>query len=185
MVPLDVSRQIRGPVEFTDDVPADVRALFADVPAGDPWFITTDPDAARAHATSTDADILKVPSLEDPVFQAVQVMHAARTRGEWERSMTHTSLIPFLKEETQELAEAIEQHASDQHLKKELSDVLLQVLFHAEIAQERGAFDFGDVAQAFVQKMQSRAPYLFDGSTGLVDVATQDRLWAEGKARER
>ena len=69
-------------------------------------------------------------------------------------------------------------------MKHELADVLLQVLFHAEIADERGAFDFGDVAAAFVAKMRSRAPYLFDGSTGLVDQATQDRLWAEGKARE-
>ena len=70
-------------------------------------------------------------------------------------------------------------------LKSELSDLLLQILFHAELASERGAFDFSDVADAFVQKMRRRAPYLFDGSTGPVDKATQDRLWEEGKAREK
>lgn len=117
--------------------------------------------------------------------EAIRVMHAARTRGEWERSMTHEKLLPFLAEEAAEVAEAVTMDAPDVELKKELSDLLLQVLFHAEIASERGAFDFDDVAAAFVSKMRSRAPYLFDGSVGPVDTATQDRLWAEGKARER
>lgn len=180
MVPVDIAARIRGPVTFTEEVPREVRALFADTQPGEPWCITTDPEHARGAA-----EVIRVPSLDDPVHQAVTVMHAARTRGEWERSMTHESLLPYLREETAELAEAIEQGAGEGELKKELSDVLLQVLFHAEIAAERGAFDFGEVAGAFVDKLKARAPYLFDGSTGLVDAATQDRLWAEGKARER
>ena len=112
-------------------------------------------------------------------------MHAARRRGEWEQAMTHDSLLPFLREEAEEVAQAIEHKLPIDDLKSELSDLLLQILFHAEIAQETGAFDFGDVADAFVQKMRRRAPYLFDGSTGPVDKATQDRLWEEGKAAEK
>lgn len=122
---------------------------------------------------------------QNNIQEAIRVMHEARTRGEWEQQMTHESLIPFLEEETQEVIEAIRTNAPDEELKKELADLLLQVLFHAEIAAERGAFDFEDVAGAFVEKMRSRAPYLFDGSDGPVDKATQDRLWAEGKKRER
>ena len=180
MIPAQIINQIRGPVTYTEDVPAHGRTLQSTDTAGEPWLITTDESAAPA-----DAEIIRVPSLEDPVYQATRVMHAARTRGEWEQAMTHTSLLPYLREEAAELAEAIEQQASEEELLKELADVLLQVLFHSEIASERGAFSFPDVAGAFVSKMRSRAPYIFDGSSGPVDIETQDRLWAEGKAREK
>lgn len=182
MVPLSVARRVAGPVRYTDEVPAQARLLI-DAPGGEPWLVTT--NEALVAGLDDVTEVIRVPSLHDPVHQAVEVMHAARTRGEWEQSMTHELLLPYLREETAELAEAIEDGASEQELKKELCDVLLQVLFHAEIARERGAFSFADVAEAFVAKMRSRAPYLFDGSTGIVDKPTQDRLWAEGKARER
>ena len=74
--------------------------------------------------------------------------------------------------------------AEDQ-LKLELSDLLLQVLFHAQVAQNRGSFNIYDVAQAFVDKMRSRQPYLFDGSVGVVPVDEQKRLWQEGKEQEK
>lgn len=171
MVPAHIARLIEGPVEYTPEVPEHARAWPHE--EGAAWVLTT-----------LDRPGIRVPSLDDPVHQARTVMRAARARGEWERSMTHASLVPYLREENSELIDAIENPTSDTELKKELSDVLLQVLFHSEIAAERGAFDFGDVAAAFVDKMRSRAPYFFDGSTGPVDKATQDRLWAEGKARE-
>ena len=112
-------------------------------------------------------------------------MRAARSRGEWEMAQTHETLITYLEQETNELIEAIRNQHPDEALKKELSDLLLQILFHAEIASRRGAFAFPDVAQAFVDKMKNRAPYLFDGSTGTVPVDKQDRLWAEGKRKEK
>lgn len=171
MIPVALTRRIAGPVQYTPEVPECARAWRHE--DGAEWVVTT-----------LDRPGIRVPSLDDPVRQAVSVMHAARTRGEWERSMTHESLVAYLQEESIELSDAIVNRHPDSELKKELSDVLLQVLFHAEIAAERGAFTFDDVAAAFVAKMRSRAPYLFDGSTGPVDVATQDRLWAEGKARE-
>lgn len=183
MIPLNLAGQIRGRVEFSPEVPVSVRWAL-DVADGDGhWIITTDPKFAE-RVLDDDHVLVKVPSLDDPVAEAVRTMHEARRRGEWEQEMTHESLLPYLREEAEEVAEAIRTNAPDAELQKELSDLLLQVLFHAEIADERGAFGFGDVAGAFVAKMRVRAPYLFDGSDGLVDKATQDRLWAEGKASE-
>ena len=183
MIPLHLAGQIRGRVEFSPEVPVSVRRAL-DVADGDGhWIITTDPNFAE-RVLDDDHVLVKVPSLDDPVAEAVRTMHEARRRGEWEQEMTHESLLPYLEEEAEEVAEAIRTNAPDSELQKELSDLLLQVLFHAEIADERGAFGFGDVAGAFVAKMRVRAPYLFDGSDGLVDKATQDRLWAEGKASE-
>lgn len=191
MVPLAVAGRIRGPVTFTDDVPAPVRALFAQVPQDSwdgGWLVTCDMTLVDALSTHHD-EVILAPSLDDPVRQAVSAMHQARQRGEWERSMTHASLVPYLLEEAGEVAEVIgsngDAELDNDELKNELADIFLQVLFHAELAKERGAFGFEEVVLAFVDKLKSRAPYLFDGSTGMVDVATQDRLWAEGKARER
>jgi len=184
MIPLNLAGQIRGRVEFSPEVPVSVRWAL-DVADGDGhWIVTTDPKFAERLLDDDSTTLIKVPSLEDPVLQAVETMREARRRGEWEQEMTHESLLPFLAEEAGEVAEAIRAKAPDAELKNELSDVLLQVLFHAEIADERGAFGFGDVAGAFVDKMRRRAPYLFDGSDGPVDKATQDRLWVEGKASE-
>jgi len=178
--------RISGDVAFTPEVPVDVRWVLNVEGGTDRWLISTDPDDPEVLRWQEEgAETVRVDSLDDPVFQATRTMHAARRRGEWEQAMTHESLLPFLREEAEEVAQAIEHQLPIDDLKSELSDLLLQILFHAEIAQETGAFDFGDVADAFVQKMRRRAPYLFDGSTGPVDKATQDRLWEEGKAAER
>ena len=131
----------------------------------------------------------------DEIEDAVALMARALRQGEWEQEMTHQSLLPYLRQETEELAEvvsAMEKLADsdtpkwmEQELCKELADVLLQVLFHAEIANRRGSFDIGHVAGAFVVKLQSRAPYLFESVERVVPKNEQDRLWAEGKERER
>ena len=180
MLPLGV--EITGTVAFTSEVPISVRWTLEAGQGSGNWLLTTDqsdPEAARRIADGEE--VIEVPSLADPVFNARETMRVARRRGEWEAAMTHESLLPYLREEVDEFAAAVGA-ADPEELKGELSDILLQVLFHAEIAP---GFDFGDVAQAFVDKMRSRAPYLFDGSTGIVALEEQDRLWAEGKARER
>jgi len=178
--------RISGDVAFTPEVPVDVRWALNVEGGTDRWLISTDPDDPEVLRWQEEgAATERVASLDDPVFEATRTMHAARRRGEWEQAMTHESLLPFLREEAEEVAQAIEHNLPIDDLKSELSDLLLQILFHAEIASESGAFDFGDVADAFVQKMRRRAPYLFDGSTGPVDKATQDRLWEEGKAAEK
>ncbi len=131
-------------------------------------------------------------SVMDEVEDAVALMTRAMRQGEWEQSQTHHSLLPYLREETEELAEVIDQVGpgedesgiDQQELCTELSDILLQVLFHAEIANRRGAFDIGHVAGAFVAKMRSRAPYLFEEVERPVSRDEQDRLWAEGRVAE-
>lgn len=189
MIPLAAATSLAGPLTYTDEVPVSVRWNLSDIvtaESGSGTLVTTDPaDPAVTQRIAAGERVIEAPSLADPLFQAQSVMRAARTRGEWERAQTHETLIEYLEQESQELIDAIRNHHPDDSLKKELSDLLLQVLFHAEIASRRGAFTFPDVAQAFVDKMRNRAPYLFDGSTGTVPVDEQDRLWAEGKKRER
>lgn len=138
-------------------------------------------------------------SVMDEMEDAVALMARALRQGEWEQAMTHGTLMEFLRQETAELGsvvEAVEEHAAknedgkapqwlEQELCQELSDILLQVLFHAEIANRRGAFDIGHVSGAFVAKMRSRAPYLFEQVERDVPRTEQDRLWAEGKRKER
>ena len=165
-------------VEVDETVGVDFPSWGITVAPGSPWFVTADPSAARTRTgVLIDARLTHV-------ADAIGVMRRACEQGEWEQSQTHHSLIPYLREETEEFIEAVEQGAPEQELIRELGDVLLQVLFHAEIAARRGAWDFGDVAASFVAKMRSRSPYLFNGHRGLVTVEEAERLWAEGKARE-
>lgn len=124
------------------------------------------------------------------IEEAILVMARALRQGEWEQSQSHQSLLAYLREEVEELAQSIETWqagdlTSEKRLCDELSDILLQVLFHAEIANRRGAFDIGHVAASFVHKMRTRAPYLFEESERPVGVDEQNRLWEEGKRREQ
>lgn len=135
-----------------------------------------------------DGVCINTPIQGAELIQAQQVMRRALDIGEWERSMTHSSLLPYLREEVAEFAEAVEKweaEGDEEQLLAELSDVFLQVLFHAELACRRGAFDLDNVAAAFVSKMRSRAPYLFEEGDRIVPIAEQERLWQEGKAREK
>lgn len=186
-------------LEVTPDIPAAARDHYHQL-AALPAPSLSQP-VARLVITSDDADprltepaktaekiveetatrIFRVPSRDDPAWQAQNIMRRALTVGEWEREQTHETLLPYLQEETTELAEAITTQADDAELMAELGDVLLQVLFHAEIAARRGAFDFGDVVGSFIGKMRRRSPYLFDGTTSVVPQSEQKRLWELGK----
>jgi len=112
------------------------------------------------------------PSLED----TLALMRDLRARCDWDAAQTHESLRPYLLEEAYEVDDAI-RAGDDRMLKEELGDLLLQVLFHSVVAEERGAFDMHDVAGAFIQKMKSRHPHLYgDG----------ERVpWEQQKARKR
>jgi MazG family protein len=111
-------------------------------------------------------------TLED----TLALMRDLRARCEWDAAQTHESLRPYLVEETAELDEAI-RLAEDPLVREELGDVLLQVLFHSVIAEERGAFDMGDVAGGLIAKMRARHPHLYGGG---------DREpWERMKARKR
>ena len=91
---------------------------------------------------------------------ALAIMRDLRTRDAWDRAQTHDSLRPYLNEEAHELDDAI-RDGDDAAIRSELGDVLLQVLFHAIIAEERGAFAIEDVAGSLVQKMTVRHPWLY------------------------
>jgi len=80
----------------------------------------------------------------------------------WDREQTHRSLVPYLLEEAHELAEAIEA-GDDAAMREELGDVLLQVVFHARLAEQRGGFSFADVAGALADKLVARHPHVFTG----------------------
>ena len=182
-------------LEVTPDIPAAARDHYHQL-AALPAPSLSQP-VARLVITSDDADprlmepaktaeetttrIFRAPSRDDPTWQAQNIMRRALTVGEWEREQTHETLLPYLREETTELAEAITTRADDAELMAELGDVLLQVLFHAEIAARRGAFDFDDVVGSFIGKMRRRSPYLFDGTTSVVPQSEQKRLWELGK----
>jgi MazG family protein len=95
-------------------------------------------------------------SLDD----TLTLMRDLRARCEWDASQTHESLRPYLIEEAHELDDAI-RLGDDSLMREELGDVLLQVLFHSVIAEERGRFSFSDVARGLITKMQGRHPHLY------------------------
>jgi ATP diphosphatase len=93
--------------------------------------------------------------------ETLELMKDLRRRCEWDAAQTHESLRPYLIEEAYEVDDAI-RSGNDRALREELGDLLLQVLFHSVVAEERGAFDFGDVAEGFLHKMKSRHPHLYE-----------------------
>jgi MazG family protein len=96
------------------------------------------------------------PTLED----TLALMRDLRRRCEWDAAQTHESLRPYLIEEAHEVDEAL-RAGDDARLREELGDLLLQILFHSVVAEERGAFDFHDVAGSFITKMKARHPHLY------------------------
>ena len=112
------------------------------------------------------------PTLQD----TLELMRDLRARCDWDRAQTHESLRPYLIEEAHEVDEAL-MAGDDARLREELGDLWLQILFHAVIAEERGAFTLGDVAQSFVTKMKGRHPHLYgDGAR---------EPWERMKAKKR
>jgi MazG family protein len=112
------------------------------------------------------------PTLED----TLSLMRDLRRRCEWDAAQTHESLRPYLIEEAYEVDDAI-RAGNDRLLREELGDLLLQVLFHSVVAEERGAFDFHDVAETFVTKMKGRHPHLYGDGVR--------QPWEKMKARKR
>jgi XTP/dITP diphosphohydrolase len=118
------------------------------------------------------------------LVDAVDIMDRLRTSGPWESAQTHESLRRYLLEETYELFDAVATGNPDE-IRDELGDVLLQVLFHARIAQEapdRG-FTVDDVSDALVRKLVNRVPAVLAGEP----ISLEDQLaqWEHRKALER
>lgn len=122
--------------------------------------------------------------------ELLRVIAALREHCPWMGALTHGSLVEYLLEEAYEVAETIETGADEAELKGELGDVLLQVVLHARLAEERGTFDFGDVARGITDKMIRRNPHVFrpDGSLQDVFPATVEEIvlkWDAVKKAER
>jgi MazG family protein len=109
-----------------------------------------------------------------------------RLRGEggcpWDREQTRASLKPYLLEETYEALEALDEGRTD-HIVEELGDVLFQVVFHCQIAEERGEFTMAGVLQAVLRKMTSRHPHVF-ANAQVVDARQALSQWERIKRRE-
>ena len=97
------------------------------------------------------------------LHETVELMKDLRRRCEWDAAQTHESLRPYLLEEAYEVDDAI-RAGNDKLLREELGDLLLQVLFHSVMAEERGVFAFSDVAEGLVTKMKGRHPHLYGDS---------------------
>ena len=119
---------------------------------------------------------------ERPLDRLLAIMRRLRDpeRGcEWDVAQTFATIAPYTIEEAYEVADAIAR-GDLAELKDELGDLLLQVVFHARIAEERGAFAFEDVATAIADKLERRHPHIFsDAETG------GHHLWEQIKADER
>ncbi len=111
-------------------------------------------------------------------------MDKLRTAGPWESEQTHDSLRRYLLEETYELFDAVRSGDADE-LREELGDVLLQVLFHARIAEDAPQHPFGidDVADSLVRKLVNRVPAVLAGQP--ISLDEQLAQWEERKAQEK
>ncbi|MEO6991952.1 MAG: nucleoside triphosphate pyrophosphohydrolase [Candidatus Baltobacteraceae bacterium] len=112
----------------------------------------------------------------------VEVMARLRRSCPWDREQTHRSLLPYLIEETYEVVDAVE-NANDNELLEELGDLLLQIVFHAQLATERGKFSIADVVDALANKMIRRHPHVF-GDRTVANVAEVWANWEQLKSEE-
>lgn len=100
---------------------------------------------------------------------------------EWDRAQNFATIAPYTIEEAYEVSDAIAR-GDMAELREELGDLLLQVVFHARMAEEAGHFDFSSVADAISTKMEKRHPHIFGGGTPETD---RERRWEALKAQER
>jgi XTP/dITP diphosphohydrolase len=121
----------------------------------------------------------------EPLLDFLADMRRLRRDCAWKREQTHRSLARYLQEESAETVEAIDAGDAD-HLCEELGDLLLQVYFHAVIAEESGEFTIDDVARGISQKMHRRNPHVFGPDSPVALSATEvDRQWQQIKQSEK
>jgi XTP/dITP diphosphohydrolase len=192
MVPIEAVELLGGDVQYTEEMPVRVPwSLPSARPAftGDdaPVLLSSDRDhpAVRARLAAGDR-LIAVPEPQpgERLVDAVAIMDKLRTAGPWEGEQTHDSLRRYLLEETYELFDAVRGGNADE-LREELGDVLLQVLFHARIAEEalHQPFTIDDVADTLVRKLGNRVPAVLAGEP----ISLEDQLaqWEERKALEK
>jgi ATP diphosphatase len=133
---------------------------------------TSDPTAAFAPSRDIDRLLAIMAALRTP-----------KTGCPWDLEQNFSTIAPYTLEEAYEVADAIARNDLAD-LKDELGDLLLQVVFHARMAQEQGAFDFGDVVEAITAKLIRRHPHVF-GDAGSQTAQAVEGLWERIKAEEK
>ena len=181
------------------DVPSLARDLVTAAATGTAvWIGSADGDPGLNEAVATEVSRLPEPpdvevlvgSYDLPgarLLDVVAVMDRLRSPGgcPWDAQQTHESLVPYLLEEAHEAIEALESGDTD-HMREELGDLLLQIAFHARVAEEHPSapFDIDDVAGGLVEKLVRRHPHVFAD----VDAQTPDAVeanWETIKAAEK
>jgi len=196
LVPVDAIALLTGDVQYTEEMPIKVpwslpsaRPCFSGAPDEDAAEVLLSSDAGHPVVAARIAAGERVVRAPEPqsgerLVDAVALMDKLRTAGPWESQQTHDSLRRYLLEETYELFDAV--HGGDLgELRDELGDVLLQVLFHARIAEDAPAnsFDIDDVADALVRKLGNRVPAVLAGES--ISLEEQLAQWEQRKALEK
>ena len=150
-------------------------------------LLSSDPDHPAVQARVAAGErVITAPTGApgERIVDAVAMMDRLRTAGPWESEQTHDSLRRYLLEETYELFDAVRSGNANE-LRDELGDVLLQVLFHARIAEDApvNAFSIDDVADALVRKLGNRVPAVLAGES--ISLEEQLAQWEERKALEK
>jgi MazG family protein len=133
----------------------------------------------------TDAEMIECREPGRQIERLRAIMHRLRAPGgcPWDAEQTHGSLVTNLIEEAYETVDAI-QRCDMEHLEEELGDLLLQVVFHSELAEEAQRFNLDDVARGISEKLVRRHPHVFgDSSAGTPDAVLQQ--WDEIKRGEK
>ena len=120
------------------------------------------------------------------INRLIEIMAALRTPGTgcpWDLEQNFATIAPYTLEEAYEVADAIARNDLND-LREELGDLLLQVVFHARMAQEQGVFDFGGVVEAITEKLVRRHPHVFGDQQGLSAEAVEG-LWQRIKSEEK
>ena len=192
LVPVEAIDLLTGDVQYTEEMPVKVPwSLPAARPAYDgddaPVLLSSDPDhpAVKARLAAGDK-LIAAPDAApgERLVDAVAMMDKLRTSGPWESEQTHDSLRRYLLEETYEVFDAVRGGNADE-LREELGDVLLQVLFHARIAEDapQHPFTIDDVADSLVRKLGNRVPAVLAGES--ISLDEQLAQWEERKALEK
>jgi nucleoside triphosphate diphosphatase len=192
LVPIEAIDLLSGDVQYTEEMPVKVPwSLPAARPAYDgedaPVLLSSDPEhpAVKARLAAGDKLIAAPdPASGERLVDAVTMMDKLRTSGPWESEQTHDSLRRYLLEETYEVFDAVRGGNADE-LREELGDVLLQVLFHARIAEDapQHPFTIDDVADSLVRKLGNRVPAVLAGES--ISLAEQLAQWEERKKLEK
>jgi XTP/dITP diphosphohydrolase len=192
LVPVEAIGLLTGEVQYTEEMPVAVPwTLPAARPShtGDdaPVLLSSDPEHPSVTARLAAGERLISAPEQQPgerLVDAVAMMDRLRIAGPWESEQTHDSLRRFLLEETYELFDAVRSGNADA-LREELGDVLLQVLFHARIAEDapQHAFTIDDVADTLLRKLGNRVPGVLAGEA--ISLDEQLAQWEERKAAEK